>query len=124
MAQRPHPPFCSLTPLQDTAREAFASPLFPPGEEGGAAELPTCCVAALSQTQTSTSRAQPLPHPRISASSALSGVPGSPSPHTPPGSQGGPSFSWGRPEVGVPIPKARFFVIREEARSGQGLAPS
>lgn len=100
-------------PTPDTAREALhfrSSPL-------GAAELPKCCVAALFQTQTSTSRAQPLPHSSISASSALSGVPSSPSPHTPPRSQGGPSFNLGGQRLETPSPR-HFFVIREGAQGG------
>lgn len=91
-------------PTPDTAREALhfrSSPL-------GAAELPKCCVAALFQTQTSTSRAQPLPHSSISASSALSGVPSSPSPHTPPRSQGGSSFNLGGQRLETPSPR-HFF---------------
>lgn len=75
----------------------------------GAAELPKCCVAALFQTQTSPSGAQPLPHSSISASSALSGVPSSPSPHAPPRSQGGPSFNLGDQRLETPSPRHFFF---------------
>lgn len=103
-------PSCCL--LTDPPRTLPAKPLHFRSSPLGAAELPKCCAAALFQTQTSTSRAQPLPHSSISASSALSGVPSSPSPHTPPRSQGGPSFHVGGQRLAIPFPKTFCFVIR------------
>lgn len=71
------PPSCSLTPHQDTVPEAFRISALHPWE---AADRPACCVAALSQTQTSTSRAQPLPTPAFQRQVHLAGCPAPPVP--------------------------------------------
>lgn len=66
-----------------------------------------CCCLVPDTSQHDQARAQPLPYPGISASSALSGVPGSLSPTPLPGLRVVPA-SWVARGGSVPIPKARF----------------
>lgn len=127
------PTFCSLTPLQDTARQAFASPLFIPGGGGGGGQLssPRAVLLLCSRHKPARQGPSPSPTPAFQRQVHLAGCLAPPAPHTPPRSQGGPGFNFGGQRLESPSSR-HVSVVREGAQGapppthppGQGLTPS
>ena len=69
------PTFCSLTPLQDTAREAFAFPLFTPG---GRLSSPRAVLLLCSRHKPARQGPSPSPTPAFQRQVHLAGCPAPP----------------------------------------------
>ena len=118
------PTFCSLTPLQDTAREAFAFPLFTPG---GRLSSPRAVLLLCSRHKPARQGPSPSPTPAFQRQVHLAGCPAPPALTPLPGLRV-VAASIGRPDVGDPFPKTCFCdqggCPSWPPSPGQGLTPT